>query len=264
MKLYWNSRVLGYGRVDIWGNPAHTTTPALLPFYFVRNLIVLNLFTPLFHFLLRSRKEGVSRRAILTLSVLAFLYLTQTSFMIPGFTAEAFFFFGWGAFLSLNRFELSDAFYAQRKPLAIITICLFLLMLYNGSINTEAGRAIYPFFIVVELMAVVNFAVWIVKRSSRVGIAAIKNFMTRWQGASFLVFALHFFFRHEIFRFLNKAGGALTGFYDVNMMEMADRFPYLVIMNYLLRIVIISVLCMIVYRLLDRFLPRLCRILCGR
>ena len=96
--LYWNAKSLGIGQVDIWRHPAHTTVPILLPFYFIRDLIVVDLFTPLFHFLLRSRDGKVSPYAIVTMTILAFLYLTQTSFMIPGFTAEAFFFFGWGAF----------------------------------------------------------------------------------------------------------------------------------------------------------------------
>jgi hypothetical protein len=263
--LYWNARVLGMGQVDLWGNPAHTTTPILLPFYFIRELIVLTLFTPLFHFLLRSRNDKISPYAIVTLVVLAFLYLTQTSFVIPGFTAESFFYFGWGAFLSLNRLELSEVFYARRWPIAIVTLCLFLVMLYNGYLYSQVGRIVYPFFTVVEVMAIINMASWIVKRShSSERFAALKEGVTSWQGATFMIFALHFFFRQEVFNVLNRIGGALTGFYDVKMMEMANQFPYIVLLNFLSRIIIISLLCMIVYRLLDRFLPRCCRILCGR
>ena len=199
------------------------------------------------------------------MTILAFLYLTQTSFMIPGFTAEAFFFFGWGAFLSLNRFELSDVFYASRWPLAIVTLILFIAMICSGYIYSRTGRIIYPFFIVFEVMTMINLLACMVKRSySNPFWAKIKNWSIRWQDATFLIFALHFFLLNDVFKLLNRVGGALTGFYDVRSMEMANRFPHIVIMNYLLRIVIIVTICMFVYVIFRRFLPRFCGLLCGR
>ena len=263
--LYWNAKSLGIGQVDIWGHPAHTTVPILLPFYFIRDLIVVDLFTPLFHFLLRSRDGRVSLYAIVSMVLLAFLYLTQTSFMIPGFTAEAFFFFGWGAFLSLNRFELPNVFYARRWPIAIITLVLFIAMICSGYLYSRTGRMIYPFFIVFEVMTMINLLAWMVRRSySSPFWAKIKNGSIRWQDATFLIFALHFFILKDVFKLLNRVGGALTGFYDVRMMEMANRYPHIVIMNYLLRVVIIVAICMFVYVILRKFLPRVCGILCGR
>ena len=263
--LYWNARVLGAGQMDIWGHSAHTTVPILLPFYFIRNLIVLDLFTPLLHFLLRSRDGKVSPYGIVTMALLAFLYLTQTSFLISGFTSEAFFFFGWGAFLSLNRFELSEVFYNWRMPIAIVTFILFVAMLYHGYLYSRAGRMICPFYTIFMVMAMINLATWIVKRSQTSRLwSKLKDGMIRWQDATFMIFALHFFIRNDVFRLLNRVGGVLTGFYDVRIMEMANRFPYIVIMNYLMRVVIIVLFCMFFYVILRRFLPRVCIVLCGR
>ena len=263
--LYWNARSIGAGQVDIWGHPAHTTVPILLPFYFIRDLIVVDLFTPLFHFLLRSRDGKVSPYAIVTMALLAFLYCTQTSFIIPGFTAEAFFFFGWGAFLSLNRFELSDVFYARRWSFAIVTLILYIAMICNGFIYSRTGRIIYPFYIVFEVITIINLLAWFVKRSySNSLLSKLKDGTIRWQDATFFIFAFHFFILKDVFRLLNRIGGALTGFYDVRSMEMANRFPYVVIMNYFLRIVIIVAICMFVYVILHKFLPRVCSILCGK
>lgn len=263
--LYWSAMKLGAGQVDIWGHPAHSTVPILLPFYFIRNLIVVDLFTPLLHFLLRSRGGKVSPCAFVTIALLSFLYFTQTSFIIPGFTAETFFFFGWGAFLSLNRFELSEVFYSRRWTIAIVTIILFVAMLCKGYLFSRAGKIIAPFFTVSVVMAMINLATWVVKRSCSDSMSSkLKDGAIRWQDATFLIFAFHFFIHHDVFKLLNRIGGALTGYYDVRMMEMANRFPYVVIMNYLLRIVIIVAICMFVYVILRKFLPRVCSILCGR
>ena len=263
--LYWNAMRLGDGLVDLWGNPAYSTVPILLPLYFLRDLIIVDLFSPLFHFLLRSRNHRISPCAIVTMVVLAFLYLTKTSFIIPGFTAEAFFFYGWGAFLSLNSYELSEVFYSKRWSIAIVTLCLFLAELYEGFLYSKEGMMILPFFAVFELMTAVNFASWVVKRSSSSKrLTTFKKWLIEWQNASFMLFALHFFFLHGVIKLLNKAGYALTGYYDVSNMGMSDHYPYLVMTNFLLRIVLIVSLCMIVYVLMRRFLPRVCRLLCGR
>lgn len=263
--LYWNAMALGKGQIDLWGNPAHSTVPILLPLYFIRNLIVVDLLSPLFYFLLRSRNQRVSPCAVMTMLVLAFLYFTQTSFIIPGFTAEAFFFYGWGAFLSLNRYELSEVFYAKRWPIAIVTLCLFLVDLYAGFLYSKEGKMILPFFAVFELMTAVNFATWIVKRSSsNRRLTAFKKWVMGWQNAAFMVFALHFFFLSGVVKLLNKVGYALTGYYDVSNMGMSNQYPYLVIMNFLLRIVLVVFLCMIVYVFMHRLMPRVCKLLCGR
>ena len=226
---------------------------------------MVDLCTPLFHFLLRSRDGKVSPYAIVTMFLLAFLYLTQTSFMIPGFTAETFFFFGWGAFLSLNRFELPDVFYARRWPIAVVTLFLYIAMICSGYLYSRIGRMIYPFFIVFEVMTMINLLAWMVRRSySNPFWAKIKNGSIRWQDATFLIFALHFFILKDVFKLLDRVGGVLTGFYDVRSMEMANSFPYVVIINYLLRVVVVVAICMFVYIILRKFLPRVCGILCGR
>ena len=263
--LYWNAKDLGDGQLDLWGHPAHSTVPILLPFYFIRNLMVLNLLSPLFFLLLRSRNKSVSPCAIITLLVLAFFYLTRTSFIIPGFTAEAFFFYGWGAFLSLNRYRLSQVFYSWKWSIAIITFCLFMAELYYGFLSTKEGKILISFFVVFELMTVVNFTSWVLRKSHlNERMSMVKNYVTRWQNASFMIFALHFFLLHYVFRLLDKVGGKLTGFYDVRSMEMANHYPYLVLTNFLLRIVILVSLCMMAYVLMRKFLPRLCKLLCGR
>ena len=148
---------------------------------------------------------------------------------------------------------------------AIVTIILFVAMLCKGYLFSRAGKIIAPFFTVSVVMAMINLATWVVKRSCSDSMSSkLKDEAIRWQDATFLIFAFHFFILHDIFKLLNKIGGALTGYYDVRMMEMANRFPYVVIMNYLLRIVIIVAICMFVYVILRKFFPRVCSILCGR
>ena len=138
-------------------------------------------------------------------------------------------------------------------------------MICNGFIYSRTGRIIYPFYIVFEVITIINLSARFVKRSySNSLLSKLKDGAIRWQDATFFIFAFHFFILKDVFWLFNRIGGALIGFYDVRSMEMANRFPYVVILNYLLRIMIIVFVCMLVYVILRNFLPSVCSILCGR
>jgi hypothetical protein len=263
--MYWNGRIISQETVDIWGLPTQTNVPILLPFYFIRNLMVVTLFTPLLHFLLRARNKSVTTYAAVTIGLLLFLHLSKTSFILSGFSAEAFFFFGLGAFLSLNGFELSEAFYAKRKVIAFVYLSLFFIELFFGFQSSNIGKIIHPLYAVFEAMTVVNCASWLVKKSpANKRLSALKNALTRWQHTSFMIYALHFFLIVSVRSFFNKVIGATTGYNGISAMGLSTHYPYLVLIIFLTKIVIIVSICMIVSILLERFFPRFNKILCGR
>ncbi len=263
--MYWNGRIISQETVDIWGLPTQTNVPILLPFYFIRNLMVVTLFTPLLHFLLRARNKSVTTCAAVTIGLLLFLHLSKTSFILSGFSAEAFFFFGLGAFLSLNGFELSEAFYAKRKVIAFVYLSLFFIELFFGFQSSNIGKILHPLYAVFEAMTVVNCASWLVKKSpANKRLSALKNALTRWQHTSFMIYALHFFLIVSVRSFFNKVIGATTGYNGISAMGLSTHYPYLVLIIFLTKIVIIVSICMIVSILLERFFPRFNKILCGR
>lgn len=56
----------------------------------------------------------------------------------------------------------------------------------------------------------------------------------------------------------------VTGCADVNSVRFANEFPVLVIVEYCLKIGLTVLLCMGIYALLNRWLPKLSNFLCGR
>ena len=263
--LYWNGRVLNPGEVDLWGQPNLNAVPILVPFYYIRNLIVVSLFTPLIYYLLHPRNHRVTVCAVVTLVVLAFLFLTKTSFILSGFTAEAFLFFGLGAFMKLNGYELSDFFYSKRWLAVIMTLFLFIVELYYGFYSSDEGKRIHPFYNAFECMTVLNCSSWLVKKSLKnKRMNVLKNTLTRWQNTSFMLYAFHFFLITPVSDFLDKVGGYLTGFYSIRTIEMATQYPYLSLLFFGARIVIIVFICMSISILLEKFLPRLNKLFCGR
>lgn len=263
--MFWDGKVLDSGIVNLWGQPVQFSGPVLLPFYFIRDLMVVSLFTPLLYFLLRARNHRITPCAVITIGFLTFFLLTQTSFVLSGFTAEAFFFYGLGAFLSLNGLELSEVFYPKRMLIGIVTLSLFFAELYYGFQASIAGIIIHPIYRVFEVMTVVNIASWMVKKSpTSKSVSALKNWFIKWQNASFMIYALHVFFLSSVQAILNKLVDLVTEDYGVYSLEMSTRYPCLVLMVYLARIVVIVFICMIASVLMEKYLPRLNKLVCGR
>ena len=263
--LYWDGRVFNPEAVDMWGNPASSRNPILLPFYYIRNLLVLSILTPLFYCLLHSRGKRYAPLAVATIGILAFLFVTKTSFVLSGFSSEGFFFFGLGAFFSLNGIDLSEFFYAKRKLIGIVTCCLLMVELHYGFLLSDEGRSLHPFYMLFELMTVLNCTSWLLKRSNGNRLFAfLRHALTRWQGTSFMIYALHAFLILDVTYFVNQLCVVLTGFYSMRMMEVATSYPCLVLLLFALKVFLVVSLCMLASILLQKFLPRLHQVLCGR
>ena len=102
--VLWRSNSWNLDRVDFWGKPAIATSPILVPFWFMRDLIVCISISPLLFVLFKDNRHKYIK--ILAVAILSLLYFTQTSLVIPGFSSLAFFYFGIGAFLSLSNRSL--------------------------------------------------------------------------------------------------------------------------------------------------------------
>ena len=108
--LFWASEHWRGGDTNILGQSVIMTGPAAYHLWFLRDLIEVVLLTPIFY-LLFSMKDGLRRKwAYLLLALLSILDLLRVQTTIPGVSCSTLFYFGLGAFLSLNRIILYDAF----------------------------------------------------------------------------------------------------------------------------------------------------------
>lgn len=140
--IFWDSYQWNLDRVDILGNPAISSAPILVPFWFIRDLIITVLMTPFMHILLRHRGRGPKYLSIIALLCLGVLYLSSISLIIPGFSINAFFFFALGAYCRLNGRSL----YCRNRIASIVSVCALLLLftdtLFDGH-NTPIGNIFY-------------------------------------------------------------------------------------------------------------------------
>lgn len=135
-------------RRDWLGNITYMTGPYDLPLWFLRDLIVVCLCSPMIYY-------GIKRMKVGFMLLLFFAYISRIWVPVPGFRIDAFFFFSLGGFFALNHINMVSFAYRYRWffvassiPLLIVTV------IYNG-VMTPLGQNVYPFFISATVFAVV-------------------------------------------------------------------------------------------------------------
>ena len=244
-KMFWCSEKWNVDRVDLWGNPAVSSSPILMPFWYLRDLIVCLLCTPLFYFLLRKRMTPYLM--IICVSILSLLYFTQTSFYVPGFSSLSLFFFGFGAALSLWNKSMVELLSRGKYIVWPTFILLFTIEVALDGHNTVLGNIIYPFYIIVGVISVIAL-------SPRTGGGKF----------TFFIFAAHVFVLPIVGAIVSRVLVIITGATNVSNMDFADKYPILLILEYVTQIGLTVLICMGIYSLLYKYLPRLTKILCGR
>lgn len=117
--VYWKPAGV---QIDWFGEEQLMTAPANMPLWFLRDLIVVSLLTPIIYIIVR--KLGCWLMALLTL-----LYLSGICTFIPGLSAYAVYFFTFGAFLSIRKMDLIASLKQVEMPAYVLSIVLAISML---------------------------------------------------------------------------------------------------------------------------------------
>lgn len=123
---YWNPA----GRqVDWFGHEQLMTAPANMPLWFLRDLMMVSLLTPIIYILVR-------RLGYWLIAVLTVLYLSGVCAFILGLSAYAVFFFTFGAFLSIRKMDLVENLKRFEWPAYGLSIifAISMLLTYHTSI----------------------------------------------------------------------------------------------------------------------------------
>jgi fucose 4-O-acetylase-like acetyltransferase len=129
--MYWNcARHFVSFEKSILGWAIPSAYPFDFPLWFIRDLIVLCVFTPVIHFLIRKTRGWI-------LALLYPLFLLQIWIPLEGFSAEGWFFFTLGSTLRIYGKDLVAFFRPFRIPSCLVSaVALFLCIRTYG--NNEA------------------------------------------------------------------------------------------------------------------------------
>ena len=234
LNCYWNSEVWNVDRVNWLGGGRIESSPILIPLWYVRDLMVCCIASPLFYWLFKKAR-------LWGLLMILFGYITGIGLGYWGLTCEAYMFFGLGAFCNIQKIDVTRITYRWRYVFYIAALALWIITtMYNGH-NTVTGDRIYPFWILIGCVAFFNLAVSICRK------IAIPAVLTR---SSFFVYVLHTIYIVSISNFIM---GLIFG----------TTSPGLMTIGYILSPLLTTVICVSLYLLLIRFTPRTLGILTG-
>lgn len=119
--VYWKPAGI---QIDWFGNDQLMTAPVNMPLWFLRDLIIVSLFTPIIYI-------GIQRLGNWLLGILTICYLSGVFAFIPGFSAYAVYFFTLGAFLSIRKKDLVGVMKRVEIPSYTLSVLLVISMLFT-------------------------------------------------------------------------------------------------------------------------------------
>lgn len=179
----WSSLLSGFWAYDgdltnVVMEPGGDIYPMDVPLWFVRDLIVVVLCTPLLHKLLKRFGRYFVCLLGMVWFVVPYLHLRTLGF------ESAFFFFSWGAYMSINRKDMLQVFGQYFKVSVCLYVLLGVLHVVAGHYWPEAQGSIKQLNILVGLLFAYNFAAWLLKR----GLCKVNSFLA---SVSFFVYVAH-------------------------------------------------------------------------
>lgn len=253
--MYYHSQTF-VERISWFGEEGFLSFPVLIPMWYVRDLIVLVMLSPLIYWAVQKK---------LFLIIVLIIYVSGVYPFIPGLSPSPLLFFSTGMFLSIKGYGLIDSLRRYRYPAYAIFVALWIILIPLAGYRTAEGSYFYPFFIisgVVSILSIISFYVTkeeLLNQENRFMSIFRKN-----ENKCFFIYAAHTLIQPYVCSILDKMCMIITNNVDVSTIPFAEQYPVLLIGCYIVKMLIVISLCIIFYNLIQRYTPKFCRILNGR
>ena len=224
------------GMTSWLGKQMINTAPLLVPMWFIRDLMVVVVLTPVIYY--ACKKMGTSFLLLLFVAYISSIYPK-----VPGFSIGAIFYFSIGAFLAIRGRNIITVFRAVRIPAFVLITLLIPIMVYFDGQYTPTGNLIYPFFVLTLVAVYFNVATMMVERNCLTWFFPLSK-------ASFFIFALHTIY---VLAFSDK----------IMKFIIPSDFWLLAILRYIFTPLLCVAICYGLFLLMQRFTPRFLGVLTG-
>ena len=221
------------GKLDVVpGDDAVSPYPFVIPLWFMRDLMIVVLCTPVLHLLLRKFGYFV----LLVLGIIFLLPIGERY----GLLLQAFFFFSWGSYMSIYKKDLPKL----SRPLFKYSIVLYLIIGILLLLTTAYWwRLLLPLKGIVGVFLAYGLADWLLRKDYAKSNPLLAS-------ASFFVYASHALFCHRITKIL--------------FMLLQPETNWEVTSVYIVSEIVLVMFLLLVYYLLRRFYPPALKVLVGR
>lgn len=233
--IFWDSHVFSDARFDWLHRPVVATGPLVAPLWFVRDLMVVSLASPLVRWWVRRLRVG-------GLVLLGLCYASDIWPQWSGLSASAVFFFSLGAYYSLNGKNMVACMRRVEVRAVLSALVFFVPSVMLMGRTTPAGQLVMPFFDFFGVVVAVCLFSRLAGRNCRLGL--------RYAKASFFVYAVHSIL---VLQFVSKAMQAL----------LPSEHPAVMALRYVLTPPVVLCVCLALYVALRRLFPKLLGLLTG-
>lgn len=237
-KLFWDCNVWNLTKCNWLGQFTPPTSPILTPLWFLRDLIVVVVLTPLIYAFLRKLKGW-------GLALLAISYITGIFPYIHGLSITAVFFFSMGAYYSIHQLNIVEQFKKMRTASLALYLPATAIMVYYNSHYTPSGQLLYPFYVILSVVVMFNITSWLLERGYNIEHPVLSR-------ATFFIYAFHGFLALRI-----------TGAVLMRVIPQSDTFWSCMLMRYLLTAPMAIAICIAVHHVMKRVCPKVLRVLTG-
>lgn len=236
--LFWDCYMWSLTKCNMLGVNTPSSAPVLVPLWFLRDLMVVIVLTPLIYAALRKLKSW-------SIVLLGLCYITGIFPYIHGLSVLAVFFFSFGAYFSINQKNMVEQLLKVRVWSYVLAIALIVLMVIFNSQYTPVGSYIYPFYIIVGVVAIINLAAQLIKKGCKVERPSFTK-------ATFFIYAAHGLF-----------GLGIAKAILVRIIPMSETYWPCTLLFYLLMPAVTITICLAVNSLMQHYCPKVLNILTG-
>jgi len=234
LSCFWVYNTTGDADIDILGNVTHLGVPVDMPLWYLRDLIVMSIISPLFYICIKRIK-------------LLIVFIAMSSFLagfytnLPGFSSMAIAFYSMGAYFSIMKIDFSTFFRKCFMP--AIAIYLFLLLFILFTYESKSAFLFFPVFRLFGVFVIFGIADRFIRNKQPVLPPIFPE-------SSFFIYAIHYIF---FLSFVDK----LISLVLPPSNELTHTLQYLI--SPAIRIMIYIV----IYILLKKIAPKTAKLLTG-
>lgn len=197
LHIFWDSQIWGEENYNWLGCNVPWSGPIDLQLWFVRNLMVYTLVSPIIYAIIKYLKK-------ISIIILALCFVSGIFINVPGINASSFFFFTFGSYFSINKLDILDCLGKYKIWFSFIFfIFLFLSLLIT---ENQTVNLIRPFFIISYVMAALSISKSIFKKFPKVSGLLYKN-----SNSTFFIYAFHTFVIQILVIIIPRVGDQLLG-----------------------------------------------------
>lgn len=221
------------------GIETHNSGPVLLPFWYMRDLIMMVVISPVIYWLIKKFKI-----IFIILLLAIYVFDIRVSWMSGTFTCAGLF-FSLGAYFAIKKQDFTDVLWKWKKIICPVAVALMIYQTYTGSaMGDEISKMIHPWLVIFQSFAFILLA------SALCNYPKLYGMNKKLARTSFFIYALHPFILYNIISIINK------------VMPMRDTW-YVMTFNYLSAPLFCVGICIGIYWMLQKLMPGVLGVIVG-